>query len=86
MAKKILITGSNGLLGQKLVRRLLNEPGVEVIATSKGENRLMKRQGYVYTMLDITDAKAVEAAFNKYMPDVVINTAVYQYSTQNGPS
>jgi len=75
MAKKILITGSNGLLGQKLVRRLLNEPGVEVIATSKGENRLMKRQGYVYTMLDITDAKAVEAAFNKYMPDVVINTA-----------
>ncbi|NNM94453.1 MAG: NAD-dependent epimerase/dehydratase family protein [Bacteroidia bacterium] len=56
MKRKILITGSNGLLGQKLVYRLLKETGVSVIATSKGENRLKRKDGYVFENLDITDA------------------------------
>ena len=34
---KILITGSNGLLGQKLVYKLKQKPGVELIATARGE-------------------------------------------------
>ena len=75
MAKKILITGSNGLLGQKLVYRLLKEANVEVIATSKGENRLRVQSGYTYQPLDITDEKSVKEVFVKYTPDVVINTA-----------
>jgi dTDP-4-dehydrorhamnose reductase len=75
MGKKILITGSNGLLGQKLVYRLLNEPGVEVIATSKGANRLIKQDGYAYQSMDITNAQEVDAVINKFKPDVVINTA-----------
>jgi dTDP-4-dehydrorhamnose reductase len=75
MAKKILITGSNGLLGQKLVYRLLKESNVEIIATSKGENRLKLQLGYIYESLDITDEKAVKDIFFKYTPDVVINTA-----------
>ncbi len=70
-----MITGSNGLLGQKLVYRLLNEPDVEVIATSKGPNRLIKQDGYIYQPLDITDAKAIETVVSQYHPDVVINTA-----------
>src|ERR1700739_10215 len=72
---KILITGSNGLLGQKLVYRLLNEPGVEIIATSKGPNRLIKQDGYAYQSLDITEPKEVDAVLAKFQPDVVINTA-----------
>jgi dTDP-4-dehydrorhamnose reductase len=75
MAKKILITGSNGLLGQKLVYRLLNEPDVTIIATSKGPNRLLKQDGYVYESLDITNAKEVDVAIAKHKPEVVINTA-----------
>ncbi|HXP52723.1 MAG TPA: SDR family oxidoreductase [Bacteroidia bacterium] len=75
MSKKILITGSNGLLGQKLVYRLLNEPGVEIIATSKGPNRLIKQDGYAYQSLDITEPKEVDAVLAKFQPDVVINTA-----------
>jgi len=73
--KKILITGSNGLLGQKLVYRLLKEANVEVIATSKGANRMKVQSGYIYDSLDITDEAAVKAMFLKYTPDVVINTA-----------
>jgi len=75
MRKKILITGSNGLLGQKLVYRLLKEAGVEVIATSKGENRLKHQSGYIYNPMDVTDAQAVKDVLLKHAPDVVINTA-----------
>ena len=75
MAKKFLITGSNGLLGQKLVYRLLKEADVEIIATSKGENRLKTQSGYIYQPLDITDEQAVKDVLLKYNADVVINTA-----------
>ncbi|MCU0432593.1 MAG: SDR family oxidoreductase [Bacteroidia bacterium] len=79
MPKTILITGSNGLLGQKLVYNLLgrNRSGssFHIIATSKGENRLRLQQGYTYVPLDITDAEEVKKVFAQYRPDVVINTA-----------
>lgn len=72
---KILITGSNGLLGQKLVYKLRNKPSIELIATARGENRLVKQDGYVYESLDITDENNVRHVFSKYLPDVIINTA-----------
>lgn len=75
MEKKILITGSNGLLGQKLIYRLLKEANVELIATSKGENRLIHKEGYIFQSLDITNEKEVKDTILKYAPDVVINTA-----------
>lgn len=72
---RILITGSNGLLGQKLVYKLRGKEGVECIATARGANRLVKQDGYTYDSLDITNKKNVEEIFSKYLPDVVINTA-----------
>lgn len=72
---KILITGSNGLLGQKLVYKLRNKAGVECIATARGANRLVQQEGYVYASLDITDKNNVEAVFSQFLPDVIINTA-----------
>jgi dTDP-4-dehydrorhamnose reductase len=73
--KKILITGSNGLLGQKLVYALIKRNDVQVIATSVGENRLINKNGYTYESLDITNRSEVENILKKYLPDVVINTA-----------
>ena len=73
--KKILITGSNGLLGQKLVMALANRNDVHLIATSFGPNRLTKQDGYIYKSLDITNKAEVEKVFEKYSPDIVINTA-----------
>lgn len=72
---KILITGSNGLLGQKLVYKLRNRTDVTCIATARGNNRLAKQDGYSYDMLDITNSENVNQVFAKYLPDVVINTA-----------
>lgn len=73
--KKILITGSNGLLGQKLVYWLRQKQNVELIATSRGENRLKEKTGYIYEPLDITDKAQVQNIISKYLPDVIINTA-----------
>ena len=73
--KKILITGSNGLLGQKLLHALIKRSDVEVIATSFGENRMLKKTGYIYESLDITNKAEVENIINKFKPDVIINTA-----------
>lgn len=73
--KKILITGTNGLLGQKLVYKLIERNDVQVIATSRGENRLLKKEGYTYEPLNIENRAEVERVFGKYQPDVVINTA-----------
>ncbi|MEW6469182.1 MAG: SDR family oxidoreductase [Bacteroidota bacterium] len=87
--KKILITGSNGMLGQKIVYGLLGDPycrlpedvarsigqDAEIIATAKGENRLRKKTGYTYEPLDITDREQVQRVLARYRPDAVIHTA-----------
>lgn len=73
--KKILITGSNGLLGQKLVYALKKRNDVQTIATALGANRLIDQQGYIYESMNIADQPNVEAVIKKYQPDVIINTA-----------
>lgn len=73
--KKVLITGTNGLLGQKLIYKLLSEKKFDIIATSRGENRLLLREGYTYSPLEITSREDVKNVFSKYRPDYIINTA-----------
>lgn len=72
---KILVTGSNGLLGQKLVYRLVNDNSVELIATARGENRLKLQVGYTYESMDISDRLSVAEIVKKHQPDCIIHTA-----------
>ena len=72
---RILITGSNGLLGQKLVTLLIAQSGHEVVATSRGPNRLPSDEGYQYHTLDITDPQAVARVLDDIRPEAIINTA-----------
>lgn len=73
MQKKILITGSNGLLGQKLIKALKNQH--EVLATSIGDCIISDTTGFLYQSLDITDRNSISNTFENFNPDVVINTA-----------
>ena len=73
--KKILITGANGLLGQKLVGLLTQQPEVNLIATARGANRLPQAEGYLYRPMDITNHQAVMDVIRDTQPDVVIHTA-----------
>ncbi len=72
---KILLTGSNGLLGQKLVELICGSTNHALVATSRGENRLATNKGYQYISLDITKADEVALIVKQQQPDIIINTA-----------
>jgi len=72
---KILITGANGLLGQKLISLLQQKSGVEIIATGRGENRILGYPDSEYHKLDVENEKEVLDCFKKTNPEVVIHTA-----------
>ena len=69
-----LITGSNGLLGQKIFQELTNHD-YTVVLTSLGENKISNLKGYNYESLDISDEGKVSEVLKKYEPNVVFNTA-----------
>ncbi|MBS1642289.1 MAG: SDR family oxidoreductase [Bacteroidetes bacterium] len=70
---KVLITGSNGFLGQHLtlyLSKLYN-----VIAVSRGENRIAANTSYVYETLDLINEEVVAAVLKKHQPNVIIHNA-----------
>ena len=73
--KRILITGSNGLLGQKLVELLTGQPDIHTIATASGKNRLPFTDRYEYHEMNITDPSQIDQVLDRTRPDVVIHTA-----------
>ena len=73
--KRILVTGSNGLLGQKLTDLSLADREIDLIATSTGPNRHNIKSGYVYEELNVLDPKRLEELVDKYNPDAIIHTA-----------
>lgn len=75
MMKRILVTGSNGLLGQKITDLSLSDPDIELIASSKGPNRHNISRGYAYEELDILDPHRLKQLVDKHRPDTIINTA-----------
>ncbi|AKP50149.1 SDR family oxidoreductase [Cyclobacterium amurskyense] len=73
---KILITGANGLLGQKIIKEILIEGKYDAIATGRGDCRLPTEwDGYIYEEMDITNLKDVIDVFRVYSPDYVIHAA-----------
>jgi dTDP-4-dehydrorhamnose reductase len=70
----ILVTGSNGLLGQKLTQRLQADPDVQLIATARKPSVVPIDQSEFF-LLDISRKEEVDTLFAKVHPDVVINTA-----------
>ncbi len=72
--KKVLITGSNGLLGQKLVN-LFTKNNFNVIATSKGNDRNVTNNKYEYYNVNITKFDKVTNLIKKIKPDFIIHTA-----------
>lgn len=72
--KKILITGANGLLGQKLVSLLQEKKDFSFLATGRGESRLGD-PSVSWKSMDITSKEEVVKVVEDYRPDVIIHTA-----------
>ncbi len=72
---KVVVTGSNGLLGQSLINLLLKEKDVyKVIGFSRGENR-SGRDDFSYVSIDITNEKNLKEILLEIEPNFIINTA-----------
>ncbi len=69
---RILVTGANGLLGQKLVDLISSRQDHRLIATAKSKPISFSGE---FHFMDITQASQVEDVISKTSPDVVINTA-----------
>lgn len=75
IAKKILITGANGLLGQKLIDLYLTKTDKQIIATGIGACRHPHKDNFIYESLDISNQDDVNTILEKHKPQSVINTA-----------
>ena len=73
---KVLITGANGLLGQHLIRLLL-ENNYQVVATGRGESKLSfePSANFVYHPMDVTNAMQTFGVMRSEKPDVVVHAA-----------
>ncbi len=72
--KKFLITGANGLLGQKLIHQIQKHANATLVATARGDNQNPDGD-YLYEELDITNVNQVKETILRHSPDVIINTA-----------
>lgn len=73
--KRVLVTGSNGLLGQKLTDLYVGLHDIDFYATARGKNRHPLNTGYTYLELDITNHAQVHGVIKEVHPDTIIHTA-----------
>lgn len=78
---RILITGSNGLLGQKLINHYQGTENVSLIATARGPQRI-PAGNFHYLEMDITSFEEVDNVIKKEQPDIIINTAAMTHVDQ----
>ncbi|MBI1805236.1 MAG: dTDP-4-dehydrorhamnose reductase [Ignavibacteriae bacterium] len=73
--KRILITGSNGLLGQKIVELLSRSTNYNLLLTSKQEQSVFDDETLPYRQLDVSDKHEVRKVIDEIEPDIIVNTA-----------
>ena len=73
--KRILITGSNGLLGQKVAELLSRSTNYNLLLTSKQEQSVFADETLPYRQLDVSDKHEVRKVVDEIEPDIIVNTA-----------
>lgn len=73
--RRILVTGSNGMLGQRTVEYYSRFNDIELLATSVEKDSLIKNTEYI--QCDISNRNEIKKVIYDFCPDVIINTAAY---------
>lgn len=73
--KRVLITGTNGLLGQKLVEIFSHLNSYNLLLTSRQERSVFPEETLVYVQLDITNKQQLRKVVDEFEPEIIINTA-----------
>lgn len=72
---RILITGSNGMLGQRAVHFYTSKENIELLATSIEEKSVVDSVEYISS--DIKDRDNIKKVIHDYCPDFIIHTAAF---------
>jgi len=74
--KRILVTGANGLLGQRLAQLFAQDSRYELLLTSHHPSFYLNHHTLLdYTQLDITSKSDVKSLLSSFRPEVIINAA-----------
>lgn len=73
--KRILLTGSNGFLGQKLTDLIVQKTDYSLLCTSKSANRNPNIKGYEYIQLSLLNQQELATLIETYNPTHIIHTA-----------
>lgn len=72
---RILLTGSNGFLGQKLTDLIVHSTAYELCCTSASPNRNPNKEGYSFVQLGFDRTEKLEALIEEFAPTHIIHTA-----------
>ncbi|MFZ4622057.1 MAG: dTDP-4-dehydrorhamnose reductase [Bacteroidota bacterium] len=73
--KRVLVCGSNGLLGQRLALLLDSDDEYEVLHSSHHRSFVQSDILIDYTQLDISNRSDVKSLVTSFRPDVILNAA-----------
>jgi dTDP-4-dehydrorhamnose reductase len=74
---KIIITGSNGLVGQKISSLLALETDYEVLMVSIEKENYQTGLRFTYQQLDLANRKETKEIILSFKPNVIINTVAF---------
>jgi len=72
---RILITGSNGMLGLRAVQFYSSKENIELLATSVENKSLIDSVEYISS--DIKDRDSIKKVIHDYCPDFIVHTAAF---------
>lgn len=72
---RILVTGANGPPGHAVVQRLRQSSDYDVLATAQPDTARRGDQSFSDASLDVTRPSEIEAVFQDFTPNVVVNCA-----------
>jgi dTDP-4-dehydrorhamnose reductase len=73
--KRIFITGSNGMLGQRAVKYFYGKENTELLACSMEPDSV--NEGFDYVSCDISRRESIKKVILDFCPDFIINTAAF---------
>lgn len=74
MKKKVLITGSNGFIGQKMITAILASKNFDLVALSRGSNRYSNPEGYIYIDGDVCNPEQMAEVMLQHRPHFIVHT------------
>ncbi|RLA76533.1 MAG: dTDP-glucose 4,6-dehydratase [Epsilonproteobacteria bacterium] len=80
---KFLVTGGAGFIGSAVIRHLINESDHSIVNVDKltyagnldSLESISHSDRYAFEQVDICDAKAIKAVYDKHQPDIVMHLA-----------